>query len=117
MQQPPLLAENSHCRRLPSRLFDLADACHMSPSRPSHTPRVGVSQDRAASAAMQEELAKRITEQRQIFDVWREEFEESHAKQMLTSNRMVGRMAGLYSRSRQGREQVEYIHIAKCSHA
>ena len=74
----------------------------MSLSRPSRMPRVGVSQDLAASLAKQEELYKRIAEsgtvngaeEKQSRDVWREELQESHAKQLLSVSIMVGREGG-----------------------
>lgn len=72
----------------------------MSPSRPSHMPRV--SQDLAASLAKQEELCKRIAdsgtmkgaEESQSYDVWREELQKSNANQLLSVSNMVGGMGG-----------------------
>ena len=65
-------------------------------------PRVGVSQDLAASVAKQEELSKRIvengtvkvSEEKLSREVWREELQESHAKQLLSVSNMVGRVGG-----------------------
>ena len=80
----------------------------MSPSCLSHMPRVGASQDLAASLAKEEELA-RIAESGTMKEAeekqsWREELQESNANQLLNFNIMVQGKAGLHTWSWQERE-------------